>query len=86
MGYYAHKYAPVKHRDSGSPARHGDVLEEADDERGPARLVGGAQAAPGITVEVLVEQRKVAEMWIGREAPVPAVTRPPCAIAVWPSR
>ena len=43
-------------------------LEAVGDERRPAGLVRGAEPAPGVAVEVLVEEDQVAPVRIGREA------------------
>src|SRR6516165_1350674 len=45
----------------------GGAQDEAGDQRGPARLVAGADAPAGVTVEVLVEGQQVVPVPAGLE-------------------
>ncbi len=42
--------------------------DQADDEGGPAGLVGGSEAFAGFSVEILVEEDEVLPVWIVRVA------------------
>src|SRR6516162_11782375 len=50
-----------------SGAEVGGAQDEAGDQRGPARLVAGAGAPAGVTVEVLMEGQQVAPVPVGLE-------------------
>ena len=50
-----------------SGAEVGGAQDEAGDQRGPARLVAGAGAPAGVTVDVLVEGQQVAPVPVGLE-------------------
>src|SRR6476646_6207234 len=50
-----------------------DVLDHLGDERGPAGLVGGAEASAGVAAEVLVEQHEIAPRRV-HEQRIAAVT------------
>ena len=55
-------------------------LQQLGDQSGPAGLVRGAEAAPGVAVEIFVEQQVVAEMRVGLQLVVwPNTARRPCA-------
>src|SRR5215471_2570074 len=45
----------------------GGAKDEVGDQRGPARLVAGADAPAGVTVEVLVEGQQVVPVPVGLE-------------------
>jgi len=45
----------------------GGAQDEVGDQRGPARLVAGADAPAGVTVEVLVEGQQVVPVPVGLE-------------------
>jgi hypothetical protein len=45
----------------------GGAHDEVGDQRGPARLVGGADATAGVAVEVLVERQQVVPVRMGLE-------------------
>ena len=56
-------------------AAGGEVLDVAHDERRPPGLVARAEAAPGVAVEVLVEQHELVPERVAPEALVAAVHR-----------
>src|ERR1700688_3953059 len=64
----------------GGSASRGPLADVVEDPRGecrPAGLMAGAQAAPGVAVEVLVEEHQVAPVLVLGEAAVVAVACPP---------
>src|SRR5262252_10090753 len=48
-------------------AAAGGAHDEVGDQRGPARLVGGADATAGVAVEVLVEGQQAVPVRVGLE-------------------
>src|SRR6267142_3925499 len=78
----------VGHQGSSIPRRAGPVatslaalLDELGDEPRPARLVAGADAGALIAVKILVEEEKVAPVWIDLERPDGAVHGAPAVAA-----
>src|SRR3954451_1608925 len=56
--------------------------DQVGDEGGPARLMGGAEAGPGVAVEVLEEQQRVVPVGVGLQSLVVAEDRPAAARAL----
>src|SRR6516164_11325697 len=60
----------------------GGTQDEVGDQRGPARLVGGADATAGVAVEVLVEGQQVVPVRVGLEEVDVAEDRAAAALVV----
>jgi hypothetical protein len=60
----------------------GGAYDEVSDQRGPARLVGGADTTAGVAVEVLVEGRQVVPVRVGLEEVGVAEDRAGAALVV----
>src|SRR6266704_7004536 len=64
------------------PETGGVPQDQVDDEAGPAGLVRGAEAAPGVAVEVLVERQQVVPVRVGLEQLLVAEDRPAAVFVV----